>query len=541
MLRSSDIAKTVATAFAVAVAAGLTCSAAFGAPIAADGANLAPDGLAVNASGDVFVSDRQNDVVDMITPSGELSLEAGVPGQPGRPTPGPATSSDLSDPTGLAVDAVGDLYIADAGKNQVVEEVTPSGQLSVVAGNPRLKDEAVKPGPANESELSGAVDVAVDQEGDLYVDDLLHAVVEKVTPAGLLSIAAGTSDTFGPPEPSGFLLSGLNGYPEAFSATSSEFLFLAEAIAEDQGDLYIADSGAHVVERVNATGEAEVIAGDGSSGAPSAGLATESPLQEPTGLAIDASGNIYIADPVNNVVEKVSPEGELSVVAGDGTRGTPTPGSATASDLDAPVSVAVDAGGDLYIADLGNNAVEKVEPNGNLSIFAGSAAGQQPPTPPEHTQCTDQALTGTYVNVTVTPGHGCVLKGADVEGNLVAKGATNLTVGESKIGGRVTVHAATGAISLSESTIGRGLDVEGATGAVSITGSTVGRNAKIDHNEGPVTVQSNHVTGALTVTSNAGSPESTIVLGNTVGGKVSCTSDPDLAVACNAGGSAGKP
>jgi hypothetical protein len=201
----------------------------------------------------------------------------------------------------------------------------------------------------------------------------------------------------------------------------------------------------------------------------------------------------------------------------------------------------VDADGNLYIADEGNNLVEEVSRSGNLSIFAGTGEGPKRSTLPKKTECTDQVLTKTYVNVKVTPKHGCVLKGAHVEGNLVAKDATNVTVEESDIGRNLTVHSASGAVSVSGSTIGHGLGVKGTTGAVSITGSTVGQNAKVEHNNGPVTVQSNHVTGALTATSNAGSPESTIVLGNTVGGKVSCSSDPDLAVSCNAGGSAGKP
>jgi hypothetical protein len=288
------------------------------------------------------------------------------------------------------------------------------------------------------------------------------------------------------------------------------------------------------------SGHTEVVAGDGASGAPIDGAATDSPLGLPTGLAVDGEGNLYIADPVNNVVEKVNPEGELSVVAGNGDRGTPTPGPATASDLDGPVSVAVDPSGNLYIADEGNNVVEKVSRSGVLSIFAGTEEGPKSSSIPKRTACTDQVLTKTYVNVKVTPGHGCVLKGAHVEGNLVAKGATNVTVEESVISRNLTVRSASGSVSVSGSTIDHGLNVNGSTGAVSIAGSTVGQNAKVEQNNGPVTLQSNHVTGSLTATSNAGSPESTIVLGNTVGGKVSCSGDPDLAVSCNAGGSAGK-
>jgi hypothetical protein len=539
MLRSSAIAKSAVTAVAVAAFVGFPCTVASAATTRraeAISTDLTPESLAVNAKGDVFVSNRQADVVDEVTPLGEVSVVAGT-GHLGRPKPGPATSSDLSNPTALAVDGAGDLYIADAGTNQVVEKVTPSGQLSIVAGDPALKAETVKPGPATESELYGVVGVAVDEEENLYVDDLLHGVVEKVTPAGLLSIAAGTTNVFGPPEPDGFKLR--DGYLEPSFTPSSEFLFLPLAVAESHDDLYIADSGSHVVEKVEPSGNTEIVAGDGASGSPVEGPASASPLGDATGLAVDGKGNLYIADPVNNVVEKVSPEGQLSVVAGNGERGTATPGPATASELDGPLSVAVDAGGDLYIADEGNNVVEKVDGSGELSLFAGTGAGLPAPAPPKHTQCADQVLTGTYVNVTVTPGHECTLKGAHVEGSLLAKEATGVTVEESEIARNLTARGVAGIVAVSGSTIDGNLAISSTLGAVTVTGSTVAKNAKVAHNEGPVTVENNHVTGSLNAASNAGSPGSTIVLGNIAGGKVKCSEDPDLAASCNDGGSSG--
>jgi DNA-binding beta-propeller fold protein YncE len=95
-------------------------------------------------------------------------------------------------------------------------------------------------------------------------------------------------------------------------------------------------------------------AGTGSSGASMAGPATSSPLSNPTGVAVDAAGDVYIADTGNNVVEKVTPDGTLSIIAGTGNQGLPTPGPATSSDLLSPYGVAIDSSGNLYIADDGN-------------------------------------------------------------------------------------------------------------------------------------------------------------------------------------------
>jgi hypothetical protein len=530
-----------AVALMVAAVLGLAgaASSAEGASVDATSTSLTPGAVATNAVGDVYVVDRKGNVVDEITPADELKLVAGEPGESGKPIPGPAVSSPLSSPDGVAVDKDGNLYIADAGTNQVVEKVDSSGQLSVVAGKLGAKHGEVKPGPATESGIFGALGVAVDTEDNLYIDDLLNAVVEKVTPGGELSIAAGTPDTFGAPQAGGFRLSGMEGYFEGLSPPSEQFLYFALGIAEAGGDLYVADSGSHVVEKIEQSGNTEIVAGDGEVGQPVDGPAASSPLGEPTSLAVDQHGDIYIGDYADSMIEKVNPEGELSVVAGTGVAGPPTPGPAGSSELDHPTGVAVDSSGDLYIADEGNGVVEKVDSEGNLSIFAGAGTGSTQP-PAKRTVCKDEQLTGTYMNVSVLKGHGCVLQGAHLEGSLAAHGASRVTVIKSTIDRSVALHGATGPVSISSSNIGDGLTISGTVGAVSLVGSKVGKSAKVRGGEGPVTIENNQVTGELEATTITGPPESTMVLGNTVGGKVSCSGDSELAVACNDGGGAGK-
>jgi len=119
------------------------------------------------------------------------------------------------------------------------------------------------------------------------------------------------------------------------------------------------------------TYELSPFAGNGGYGLPTPGAATSSTLYYPDDVAVDASGDVYIADSLNNEVEKVTPSGQLSVIAGTGSAGTPTAGPATSSRLDDPTGVAVDAAGDVYIADNDNAVVEKVTPSGQLSLFAG--------------------------------------------------------------------------------------------------------------------------------------------------------------------------
>jgi streptogramin lyase len=150
------------------------------------------------------------------------------------------------------------------------------------------------------------------------------------------------------------------------------------------GDLFIADYGNNVIEEVTPAGVLSVVAGDGKAGPPTPGVATDSDLNQP-GVAADDRGDLFIADYGNNVVEKVDPAGTLSIVAGDGAVGSPAAGLATSTHLNEPSGVAVDSRGDLFIADFGNSVVERVTPAGVLSVVAGVPGQQGPPTAPTST------------------------------------------------------------------------------------------------------------------------------------------------------------
>ncbi len=363
---NNDVVEKVTPSGALSIFAGtaLLPAAPAPGPATSSGLNL-PEAVAVDGSGNVYVADTFNDVVEKITPSGTLSIAAGN-GSFGRPAPGPATASPLARPSGVAADGSGDLYIADAF-NTVIEKVTPAGALSVFAGV--FGYGPPTPGPAaasalsyplaGSSDLSGPAGVAVDSSGDLYIADAGNDVVEKVTPSGTLSIFAGRV--------------GQTGLPTSGAATSSDLGAPYGVALDASGDLYsIADAANSLIEKVTPSGSLSIVAGiPGHSGAPTPGLATNSDLDGPLGVAVDGSNNLYIADAANNRIEKVTPSGTLSVVAGNGQSGVPTPGLATASDLAGPAGVAVDGSGNVYVADTNNSLVEKVTPSGTLSIFAG--------------------------------------------------------------------------------------------------------------------------------------------------------------------------
>jgi sugar lactone lactonase YvrE len=314
-------------------------------------------GVALDAAGNLYITDALSAVVEKVTPSGTLSVVAGT-GIVGTPTPGPATSSDLGDPEGVAVDAAGNLYIADT-TNDVVEMVTPSGTLSVVAGTG--SPGAPTPGPATRSDLHGPSGVALDAAGDLYIADFVNSLVEKVTPSGTLSVVAGI---------------GVPGPPKRGPASGSHLSNPSGVTVDAAGNLYIADTINEVVEKVTPSGTLSVVAGTGNVGAPTPGPATSSDLSAPEALAVDAAGDLYIADHGNNVVEEVTPSGTLSVVAGTGNVGAPTPGPATSSDLAGPIGILVDAAGDLYIASF--DVVAMVAAPASASVSAAPSTTVSP-------------------------------------------------------------------------------------------------------------------------------------------------------------------
>jgi sugar lactone lactonase YvrE len=276
------------------------------------------------------------------------------------PTPGPATSSSVGVPAGIAVDSAGNIYLADQYNNEI-EKVSSNGTLSIIAGNGTAG--APVPGPATSSPLSNPQGVAVDGAGNVYIADSANNVVEKVTPDGNLSIIAGN---------------GSQGAPVAGPATSSPLSGLTDVAVDSAGNLYIADFGNSRVEKVTASGMLSVFAGNGSFGPPSPGPATSVAVGEPAGVAVAPDGSVYIVDFANGVLDRVATNGVLSVVAGTGTQGPPTPGPATSSELQAPWGVGIDAAGNLYIADQGNSVVEQVTPDGTLSIFAGNGSSGPP-------------------------------------------------------------------------------------------------------------------------------------------------------------------
>jgi sugar lactone lactonase YvrE len=288
---------------------------------------------------------------------------------------GPATSAEFYGPVGVAVDASGNLYIADSG-NCRVRKVTASTRIvSTVAGNGTCGYSG-DGGPATNAEVYYPFGLAVDTAGNIYIADSNNNRVRKVTVAtGIISTVAGNG-TWG--------YSGDGGL-----ATGATLAGVRDVAVDAAGNIYIGD-GSHRVRKVTAsTGIISTVAGNGTSGySGDGGPATSAMLANVNGVAVDSAGNVYVADGYNQRIRKVTAStGIISTVAGSGPGGSDTGGSdsggysgdgglATAAQLNFPADVAVDSAGNIYIADFWNFVVRKVVASTGI-IYTASGNGMQ--------------------------------------------------------------------------------------------------------------------------------------------------------------------
>jgi sugar lactone lactonase YvrE len=306
-----------------------------------------PSGVAVDGSGNLFIADTENNRIRRVDSAGRIATVAGtgVRGYDGDDKP--ATSAKLSRPSSVAVDESGNLFLADSS-NSRIRRVDARGRITTVAGT-GVHGYDGDDKPATSAMLNFPRGVAVDGTGNLYLAEAVNPRVRRVDIAGRITTVAGT---------------GLVGYDgDGIPATSARFYSPFGLALDGAGNLYIADAGGNRIRRVDVSGQISTVAGTGSGGYDGdARPATAARLFGPTGVAADGAGNIYIADTYNNRIRRVDVTGQISTIAGTGVPGYDGDDKpATSARLYRPASVAVDESGNLYIADSYNGAIRAVK------------------------------------------------------------------------------------------------------------------------------------------------------------------------------------
>jgi trimeric autotransporter adhesin len=316
-----------------------------------------PQDVALGPNNSILIADTGNNVIRSVSSAGVISTLSGT-GNIALVASGDGVATTLAmlAPFSVTADSSGNLFVAEFGTNRI-RKIDTKGNITTAIGD-GIQGFAGDGGAANKVEMSLPSSVAIDSSGNIYFVDSLNNRVRKLAGGNVNTIAG-----------NGLLSRSGDGG----AATSSALNAPLGVAADSAGNLYIADTANNMVRRVDSKGVLSTFAGTGTAGSSGDGsAATSAQLNGPEGLAVDSAGNLYIADTQNHRVRKVS-GGTISTVAGSGTAGFGGDGGAAGSaQLNLPFGVAVDAAGNLYIAEFGNNRVRKVGTNGNISTLAGN-------------------------------------------------------------------------------------------------------------------------------------------------------------------------
>jgi trimeric autotransporter adhesin len=317
-----------------------------------------PNGVFVDATGNIYIAGRTNDRIRKVDTAGIITTVAGNGTGGYSGDGGVATSAQLNSPYDVFVDGVGNIYIAD-GINNRIRKVDTAGIINTVAGN-GANGYSGDGGAATSAALGSPSGVFVDGVGNIYIADGINNRIRKVDTAGIITTVAGNG---------GFGYSGDGG-----AATNAQLNTAARVSVDNSGVIYIADRNNRRLRKVDGAGTISTIVGNGTAGySGDGGAATSAQLSTPYGVAVDAAGNVYLADRSNHIVRKVDSSGAISTVAGSGGFGySGDGGAATNAEMRYPHGVAVDGAGNIYIADVTNHSIRKVDSAGNISTVAGT-------------------------------------------------------------------------------------------------------------------------------------------------------------------------
>lgn len=329
-------------------------------------------GMAFDSKGNLYVCDVDHEVVVRITPSGTVSIVAGN-GQKGLSGDGgPATQASLYTPLAVAIDHSDNLYIADLDNNRV-RKVSVDGIITTYGGGGQsdVNRNPVEGIAATQTVISPN-GIALDGAGNVYVSDGNHSLIRKIRTDGTIVTAAGSA-TCDPAHGCKPAAAAGDGGP----ATSAGLNFATGLAIDAAGNLYIGEQNGHRVRKVTTDGIIHRIAGTGDEGqSGDGGPAIDATLFEPNSLFVDVLGNVYIGDLTGNRVRRVTSDGKIATVAGSASYGfAGDNGPAVNASLENVGGVTGDSSGNLYVADRFNGRVRKVNSGGIITTIAGNGAG----------------------------------------------------------------------------------------------------------------------------------------------------------------------
>ncbi|MFI5336489.1 MAG: immunoglobulin domain-containing protein, partial [Opitutales bacterium] len=309
-----------------------------------------PSGLAVDSAGNLFVSDGSNNTIQFVTPAGVVDLLAGTAGQQGS-TNASYGSALFRQPLGVALEKSENLYVADTG-NSLIRKITPAGVVTTLAGSSSTQGYMDATGPA--AAFNSPQALATDGNGNVYVADTANSAIRMVTAAGVVTTIAGN---------------GLKGTADG-AGYQARFNQPSGIVLDSAGNIYVADTNNDTIRKITTAGTVSTWAGVTGVVGYADGSGAAALFNHPTGLAIDGSGNVYVADTGNETIRVVAPDGTVRTLAGLPTVAGLLDGNGTGAWFNQPEGLGLDASGNLYVADNGNAALRKISPSGDVTTVA---------------------------------------------------------------------------------------------------------------------------------------------------------------------------
>jgi sugar lactone lactonase YvrE len=361
-----------------------------------------PRGIALDASGNLYVADTFNCAIRKITSAGVVSTLVG----------GPCSSTYGSRPTfdypeGIAVDASGNLYVADTGHSKI-QKITPAGVVSILAGS--SLNISYADGTGTDASFNDPIGITVDASGNLYVADTGNDTIRKITAEGMVTTLAGTARTSGSTDGTG---------------TAATFYYPRGIAVDASGNLYVGDTGNGEIRKITPSSVVTTFAG--TVGGSADGTGTSASFYLPRRIAVDADSNVYVADSSNNTIRKITPAGVVTTLAGTAGKSGSADGTGTSASFNGPYGITVDASGNLYVADAFNSTIRKVTPAGVVTTLAGTAGKTG-------------SVDGTGTSASFYVPYGITV---DTSGNLYVADTFNCTIRKITPSGVVTTLAGT--------------------------------------------------------------------------------------------------
>ena len=364
-----------------------------------------PTTVGADSASNLYIGDATAHTVQKITTINQVSLVAGSTGKSGS-TNGTGATASFNEIGALAAAADGTLSVADT-KNELIRRIANTGVVTTIAGTAGARGTTDATGV--DARFAAPAGIARDASGTLFVADSLSHTLRKISSSGAVTTLAGSAGVAGSADGTG---------------ASARFNYPSGVAADTAGNIYVADSGNNTVRKITATGVVTTLAGTAGTRGSLDGTGSAARFNNPTGLALGSSGELYLADTDNSTIRKITPAGVVTTLAGLPTIAGLMDGTGSYAWFDQPEGLTVNLDGNIYVADTGNAMIRKVTTAGVVTTLA--LTGTPPAIITQPVNVTVTAGTAAAFSVT-TSGYGTITYQWRKDGNAIT-GATSASL-----------------------------------------------------------------------------------------------------------------